>query len=249
MSEKLELLDVMMQAIGNALADVHTATIAKVTAVQAKTISCRPVTARMVNGSPVTLPEFIEVPVLFMQGGNSYTAYPIAVGDYALLIFTERAFDRWYGGQDFQPPPELRMHDYSDGIAIVGVNPLAEALTIPTTIKQVGDTVQEGNYTHTGDLTRTGDTTLTGSYTQTGDMTVTGAVNITGDVMITGNLTVTGAIIGASVAAGTYTGTGGGAMSTSVDITTTGEITAGGKNLSTHTHPVTTAPGTTGAPS
>ena len=241
--EKLELVDVMMQAISHALADMHTATIAKVTGVNAKTINCRPVTNRMVDGVSVQLPEFVEVPVWVAQGGTSYTAYPIAVGDYCLLIFTERCFDRWYVGQDFQPPLEMRMHDYSDGIALVGLNPLSTAITIPTTIRQNGDMVHTGDYTHTGNLTRTGDTTLTGDYTQTGDMTVTG------NVQINGNLTVTGAIIGASVAAGAYTGTGGGAMTMTVDLTTTGDLTAGTISLKNHTHPVTTAPGTTGVPS
>jgi cytoskeletal protein CcmA (bactofilin family) len=249
MSDRKELLDVMMDAIGHALANVHTSTIASVTAVGAKTISCRPVVNRVVNGVSIQLPEFVDVPVLVMQGGGSYTAYPLAVGDYALLIFTERCFDRWWGGQDYQLPPELRMHDYSDGIAIVGINPLAGALAIPTTIKQVGDTVQIGNYTHTGNMTRTGNSTLTGNvtlngaYTQTGDMEVTGDVTFTGNVLVNGNLTCTGLI-----AAGGFGGLSGGAMTSSVDIQTTGDVVAGTVHLKTHTHPVTTAPGTTGVP-
>lgn len=148
--ETRSLLDTLRGAITAALADTHTATIARVTAVGATTINCRPVINRVVNGESIALPEFVDVPPLFLQGGNSYTAHPIAIGDYCLLIFTERCFDRWYAGQDYQPPLELRMHDYSDAIAIVGINPLADAITIPSTIKQVGDTEQIGNYTHTG---------------------------------------------------------------------------------------------------
>jgi hypothetical protein len=231
MSRHRELLDVMMEAIGHALSNVHTSTIARVTAVGAKTISCRPVVNRVVDGVNIQLPEFVDVPVLFMQGGGSYTTYPIAVGDYALLIFTERCFDRWWGGQDYQSPPELRMHDYSDGIAIVGINPLASALAIPTTIKQVGDTVQEGNYTHTGNMNQTGD------LVRVGDMTVTGDLTITGDIHVTGNITCTG-----NISAASFSGLDGGAMSATVD------IVSGGKSLQSHTHPVTTAPGTTGAP-
>lgn len=241
--ERKELLDVMMEAIGHTLANVHTSTIARVTAVGASTISCRPVVPRMIDGEPVQLPEFVDVPVLVLQGGGSYTAYPVAVGDYALLIFTERCFDRWWAGQDYQPPPELRMHDYSDGVALVGLNPLAGLIPIPTTIKQVGDTVQEGDYTHTGDRTHTGDYTHNGNLVRTGNMTVTGNLTLIGDINVTGNITCSG-----TISAGSFSGLSGGAMTATVDITTTADVVAGGISLTTHTHPVTTAPGTTGAP-
>jgi len=180
-----ELIKTLRVAIDNALANTHTATIAKVTRVNATTINCRPVINRVVNGESVQLPEFIEVPPVFMQGGTSYTAHPVAVGDYCLLIFTERCFDRWYAGQDYQSPLELRMHDYSDGLAIVGINPLTNAITIPTVIQQTGDTNQDGNYTHQGTMERTGNTTLTGNLDITGDTTQTGAVDVTGNVAAT----------------------------------------------------------------
>ncbi len=151
-----------MLAIDNALANVHTATIARVTAVGAKTISCRPVINRVIDGETVELPEFIEVPPVFMQGGGSYTAYPIAVGDYCLLLFTERCYDRWYAGQDYQPPAELRMHDYSDGFALIGINPFASAITIPSVIQQTGDANLDGNITITGSLVVTGEITGNG---------------------------------------------------------------------------------------
>ena len=168
-----------MIAIDNALANVHTATIAKVTAVGEKTISCRPVINRVVDGQSVELPEFIEVPPVFMQGGGSYTAYPIAIDDYCLLLFTERCFDRWYKGQDYQPPAELRMHDYSDGFALIGINPFASAITIPSVIQQTGDR------NHTGNVTRTGNMTIEGNLDLTGNLTVTGTINADGE--ITGN--------------------------------------------------------------
>lgn len=160
----------MNQAINLALSNLHTVTIAKVTTVNTTTINCRPVTNRLVNGESIALPEFIDVPPIFMQGGSSYTAYPIAVGDYCLLLFTERCFDRWYAGQDYQPPLELRMHDYSDGLALVGLNPLAAALTIPSVIQQTGDTNQDGDYTHTGNMTRVGDLNQTGAATVSGNI-------------------------------------------------------------------------------
>ena len=190
MKEKLQLTDVMAAAISEALSNLHTATIAKVTAVQAKTISVQPVINRVVDGNSIKLPQFTKVPPLFMQGGGSYTAHPIAVGDYCLLILTERCFDRWYSGADFQDPAEFRMHDYSDGIAIVGINSQAGALTIPSVIQHTGDTNQDGDYTHQGDMD------------QTGNLTVNGNLQVNGNITCTGSLVVATATIG-----GIYFGT------------------------------------------
>jgi len=176
MTAKRELTDVLNDAIGEALSNLHTATIAKVMSVQEKTISVQPVINRVVDGRSIQLPEFTKVPPLFMQGGGSYTAHPIAIGDYCLLVLTERCFDRWYSGSDFQDPAEFRMHDYSDGIAIVGINPIAGALTIPSVIQQTGDTNQDGNYTRQGSLVQIGDMTITGNLHVDGEITCTGDV-------------------------------------------------------------------------
>ncbi len=176
MTAKRELTDVLNDAIGEALSNLHTATIAKVMSVQEKTISVQPVINRVVDGKSIQLPEFTKVPPLFMQGGGSYTAHPIAIGDYCLLILTERCFDRWYSGSDFQDPAEFRMHDYSDGIAIVGINPKAGALTIPSVIQQTGDTNQDGDYTRQGSLVQIGDMTITGHLHVYGEITCTGDV-------------------------------------------------------------------------
>ena len=210
MKEKLQLTDILNSAIDEALSNLHTATIAKVTAVQAKTISVQPVINRVVDGKSIKLPQFTKVPPLFMQGGGSYTAHPIAVGDYCLLILTERCFDRWYSGSDFQDPAEFRMHDYSDGIAIVGINPKAGALTIPDVIQQTGDTNQDGDYTHQGNTTQIGNLTITGDIhvngdtTQIGNLTITGNIQVNGNITCTGNLTVASATIG-GIDFGTHT--------------------------------------------
>lgn len=145
-----DLYQVMNEAIKSSMSDLHTITIAKITKVNASTVNCLPVISRVLDNNKIDLPEFIEVPVITLQGGTSYTSFPIATGDYCLLFFTERCFDRWYAGQDFQKPLEARMHDYSDGIALVGVNPLSKAIAIPSTIKTIGTVEHEGDYNQTG---------------------------------------------------------------------------------------------------
>lgn len=191
MMEKRQLVDTLNLAIFNALANVHTATIAKVVAVSETTIDAQPVINRKVNGESIVLPVFTKIPPVFMQGGTSYTAHPITVGDYCLLILTERCFDRWYEGQDNQEPAEFRMHDYSDGLAIVGINPRAAALTIPTVITQIGDGYQEGNWEQVGNYNHTGGRTQLGDMVITGDLTVNGNITCTGRVTA-GNATIAG---------------------------------------------------------
>tara|TARA_R110000744_G_scaffold371921_1_gene483222 strand:- start:7 stop:591 length:585 start_codon:yes stop_codon:yes gene_type:complete len=157
--------EVLNAALAFALSNLHTNVVCKVTAVGAKTISCKPVVNRVIDGVSIELPEFIEVPPIFLSGGTSFDSYPITIGDSCLLIIAERCFDAWYGGSDFVSPIELRMHDYSDGFALVGVQPLAGAITIPTVATMQGDRLAFGNWNHTGNLDRTGNTNQTGNIT------------------------------------------------------------------------------------
>lgn len=118
-------------AMDNALANLHTMTIAKVVAVNEFTIDCKPVINRVVNGESKELTLFSEVPPVFLHGGSDYTAEAIKAGDYALIMFTERCYERWYFGDDNEAPSEMRMHDYSDGFALVGLRPESSAIPIP----------------------------------------------------------------------------------------------------------------------
>lgn len=118
-------------AMDNALANLHTMTVARVENVGETTIDCKPVINRAVNGESVELTLFSEVPPIFLHGGDDYTAEAIKVGDYALIMFTERCYERWYFGDDNVEPSEMRMHDYSDGFAMIGIRPQANAIPIP----------------------------------------------------------------------------------------------------------------------
>lgn len=152
-----ELHDTIGAGVDFALADVHTIVVAKITAVNDKTISCIPVINRVVKGEGHQLPEFIEVPPVILQGGGSYIAEPIATGDYCLVLISERCYDAWYAGNDFVSPLEMRMHDYSDGFALCGVNPQALAISIPKIRRLIkGDTDHDGSMYMTGDFEQSG---------------------------------------------------------------------------------------------
>lgn len=185
-----ELHDTIGLGVEFALADVHTIVVAKITSVNDKTISCVPVINRVVKGNSKQLPEFIEVPPVILQGGDSYIAEPIAAGDYCLVLISERCYDAWYAGSDFVSPLEMRMHDYSDGFALCGVNPQATAITIPKKNRMM-----KGDTDHEGDLNLTGNVTISGNLT------------VGGDINCAGRLTVAAATIG-GIDFGTHTHSG-----------------------------------------
>ena len=207
--EQKQLINTILSGIDQALANMHTCTIAKVTAVNAKTIDCKPVFNRLDKGQEIELPVFAEVPPIFLQGGSSYHAFPIAVDDYCLLFFTERCTDGWYNGQDYVLPLEYRMHDYSDGFALVGLNNLAGAKTIPSVIQQTGDTNQDGDYTHQGDREQTGNYDLIGDFTHTGNYDITGILTLIGNFIQTGNFSTSGKLTSASLNVGGQEGVTG----------------------------------------
>ncbi len=172
--------DVSVGLINDALANMHTIAIAKVTQVKEKTINCKPVMSRVVDGEKIDLPEFPDVPCINLQGGDSYLHMPTKAGDYCLLLISERCFDGWYNGQDFEKPLEYRMHDYSDAFAIIGVNPSGSALTIPSVITMIGDAFFQGNHIHEGNYTQTGNKIQTGNHNQTGNISLVGVFQQTG---------------------------------------------------------------------
>lgn len=188
--KKEELTDVLNDSVVTALANTHTIVVAKVVSVGETTIDVQPVVQRVVDGQAVDLPVFPSVPPVFLSGGESYDAHPIAAGDYCLLLVSERSFDRWYDGSDNVPPIEQRMHDYSDSFALVGVSPAASAKVIPTTIERKGDSTVTGNWLHTGNYQLTGNMVVIGNTDST-TYSVSGQPGWTGNFRTGDSRTVT----------------------------------------------------------
>lgn len=76
----------------------------------------------------VQLPLLINVPVEFMGGGGATLTFPIKPGDEAWIMFSSRNLAQWWQTGRISRQPEPRMHDLSDGIAIVGLRSLPRAL-------------------------------------------------------------------------------------------------------------------------
>jgi hypothetical protein len=91
------------------------------------------------DGSWVRLqmPVIPDVPVYFPGGGGVTLTFPIAKGDECLIVFSARCIDSWWDRGGVQDQFELRMHDLSDAIALVGVRSRPRAFSPSTTCARV----------------------------------------------------------------------------------------------------------------
>lgn len=80
------------------------------------------------NGTIVQHPLLVDCPVVVLQGGGASLQLPIAVGDSCIVLFSDRNLDYWFKTGADGPPLDARCHDLSDGIALVGINPLTSAM-------------------------------------------------------------------------------------------------------------------------
>jgi len=100
---------------------------------EAMTVSVQPTVKGQVqdengNTTSVNLPLLVDVPVIFLCGGGFILTYPIKEGDECLVIFASRCIDGWWQSGDVGAAPDERMHDLSDGFAIVGPRSQARKL-------------------------------------------------------------------------------------------------------------------------
>lgn len=88
----------------------------------------------------VDMPLLVDVPLVFPSGGGFTLTFPVAQGDECLVKFADRCIDAWWQSGGTQPPAELRMHDLSDGFALVGIRSLPRVLSgVSTTAVQLRD--------------------------------------------------------------------------------------------------------------
>ena len=173
----------------------------------------------------ISLPLLLDCPVVFPSGGGITLTFPIAVGDECLVVFGSRCIDAWWQNGGVQPQAEIRMHDLSDGFALVGVR------SQPRVVPNVSTTTAQLR-TDSGSVVLTLD--------PTGSITLHAPTSITLDAPVT---YITG-ILQANTA-----GTGLGVSTLNGSLHTTGDVVAAGISVDTHHHTgVTTGGSNTGGP-
>jgi hypothetical protein len=76
----------------------------------------------------VSYPPIPDCPVFTLQGGGAFIQMPIAAGDQCLVLFSDRNIDAWFSSGSAQPPDDPRLHSFSDGICLVGLNALTSSM-------------------------------------------------------------------------------------------------------------------------
>jgi hypothetical protein len=178
----------------------------------------------------VNLPVLPDVPVVFPRGGGCTLTFPIAAGDECLVIFSSRCIDGWWQSGGVQLPMEPRLHDLSDGFAILGPQ------SKPNKISNISTTAVQLRSNDGQAYIQLNPTTYEIDIVTPGNASVTAGGNL--NASVTGNVTMTAAQF-----------TLNGPVQINGTVTATGEVTGNGITLSTHKHTgVQTGGGVTGGP-
>ncbi|MDD2056621.1 hypothetical protein NPS58_04060 [Pseudomonas putida] len=141
------------------------------------------------NLTSTNLPLLLDCPVQFPAGGGCTLTFPVAPGDECLVVFASRCIDSWWQSGGIQNQAELRMHDLSDGFALLGFRSQPRVIgAISGSAAQLRSDdgvafVEVNPATHAINATTTGPLNLTAPLvTINGDVQVNGRVDTTGDV-------------------------------------------------------------------
>jgi len=189
---------------------------------------------RAEDGSTTTvaLPLLVDCPAQFPSGGNCTLTFPVARGDECLVVFADGAIDAWWQSGGVGEKVSVRMHDLSDGFALLGFRSKPRVLSnVSTTSAQLrsddGSTFIDLNpAAGTLKLVAPGGLEIDAPTVKVNSPEST----FTGALTVEGAFTFLAGLIGSATsgAAAVITGT----------INFIGTLTANGKRIDdTHTHP------------
>lgn len=229
---------VLLQAFQGLQASIWTALPGRVEAYDPvkATVSVRPtIQARYTDEAGVqswlTLPLLVDVPVVFPSAGGFSLTFPVSEGDECLVVFSSRCIDAWWDTGTISIQPDMRMHDLSDGFAILG--PRSRPRVLPDLSNNSVELRSDDHDTFVR-LEPNGTIRAKGAVIDaegtTSAKVKAPTITLEGNVTITGNLNVQGAT---------------GLQNTTV----TGSLINNGTSVgSTHVHVGGTISGFTGAP-
>ncbi len=76
---------------------------------------------RVIDNKIYNYPVLVDCPVIVLSGGNSGITLPIQSGDTCLVLFCDRDLDNWFESGQITTLNSNRVHDLSDGVALVGI--------------------------------------------------------------------------------------------------------------------------------
>lgn len=154
---------------------------------EAQTVVVQPtiqaeVTAQDGSTSLATLPLLLDCPVQFPRGGDGTITFPVKKGDECLVVFSSRCIDAWWQNSGVQPQAELRMHDLSDGFAILGFSSKPKAVSSPSSSAIEIRSLDASTVIALDPTAQTVEITAPGGATITADVTINGTLHVTGTI-------------------------------------------------------------------
>jgi len=130
--------EVIADAIESALIDVHVSLPGKVESYDAltQTANVELQTKRMLPNesgsySSESLPVLQNIPVQFPRTNGAMLTFPIAKGDFGLVVFSETSLDQWRSKGAETSPGDVGRHTLSGGVFQPGLMPLSQTI-LPT---------------------------------------------------------------------------------------------------------------------
>jgi len=202
--------ETLLMAFDSQLANLWTALPCIVSAVSfsANTISAQPAikgTTTNPDGSTqsVNLPLLVDVPMVFPTAGGYSITFPVAIGDECLVVFASRCIDGWWQSGGIQEAMEFRMHDLSDGFAIIGTRSQSRTVTSWDTANLQ---IRSDDHSTLIEVDKMGKVNITAPTSMT---LTTPLATFTGDVNVAGTLTATTDVIGGGKSLKNHTHTQG----------------------------------------
>lgn len=143
----------------------------------------------------VNLPLLLDCPVQFPAGGGCTLTFPVKPGDECLVVFASRCIDAWWQSGGVQAPAEYRMHDRSDGFALLGFRSQPRVIgAVSTSAAQL----------------RSDDGATFVSVAPGGAVAITAPAGLTinADVVVNGKVTTTGDVKAGTISLQTHRHTG-----------------------------------------
>lgn len=180
-------------------AQIWTALPGYVTAVDLakQTVSVQPTVKGEVSSADgtskaVNMPVLVDVPICWPKAGGFALTFPVKAGDEVLVVFASRCIDAWWQSGGVGVPVESRMHDLSDGFAILAPSSQAKKYNNVSSSNvqlrnESGDTYVE--------ITADGKARIVGASTidiAAPTININGNINMTGNITATGQMTQTG---------------------------------------------------------
>jgi hypothetical protein len=118
----------LTQAIENVmqvfLAGIHTCLPGQIESYDFRTskVSVKPlIKKKFLDGTILEIPIIENVPVVFPRTSRSGTTFPLKKGDKCLIVFSQRAMERYLSSGEDSEPGDKRKFDLTDAIAIPGL--------------------------------------------------------------------------------------------------------------------------------